>query len=175
MPVHRPQRRAPSPLATTLTQAHALLPQAAGPAETGVSSHQAHGFTPAPPPPAPAHVQMCSHTQTRAPHMPRNSVLCHARARAHTHTRKAARAVSGPMLPHSGDAASSPAPPPVPPPTPPGPAVTCAGKDKTADGARGGGQRGREGAEDEIRILRGLFISVIISGAFPPPRRPLPA
>lgn len=30
-------------------------------------------------------------------------------------------------------------------------------------------------AEDEIIILPGLFISVIISGAFTPPHRPLPA
>lgn len=52
------------------------------------------------------------------------------------------------------------------------PPVTCS-KTKNMDGAVEEEEGGRAGAEDEIIILPGLFISVIISGAFTPPHRPL--
>lgn len=75
----------------------------------------------------------------------------------------ACNAVPWSLLPHSGGAAaaSSTRPP-----------VTCS-KTKNMDGAVEEEEGGRAGAEDEIIILPGLFISVIISGAFTPPHRPL--
>lgn len=157
----------------TGSASHSPAP-AGGPAET------ASGVWTARHPPAgcaqpPAHTQMGLHTRTQAGIDARGETACALTpVRAQTHRRPPgcpAHAVPWPMLPHSGDAASSPSPSR---PTPPGPAGHVDEKTKIWLGrGRWAARKGR--AEDEIIILPGLFISVIISGVFTPPPRPLPA
>lgn len=141
------------------------------PAETGTLWHL-DSTSPRTHTQPPTQMQMCLHTQTPAgmAHMLRTSALSHARAHTDTQAAGPSPLFPGPCC-HTVETQRPPQRPLHP--TQHGLASHVDEKTKIWLGRERWVVR-REGA-DEIIILLGLFISVIISGAFTRPHRPLPA